>query len=205
MEKHHDPRWLAEIVDAAVKSFNYGCDKKLLWDEKADDGKHYGAVGERAIAHRLAMHIECVLRDCGYPSEAVPIATDCEYNRHRGAVKVHYIREDLKKRVEEAERKARNDLEREGWYFFSVFPDIIVHERGDDRHNLIVIEMKRASNDVEAERDYDHLKLELFTKQDYERGYSYRFGASIVALDDGAPENRKLLVAARFINGERVN
>ena len=205
MEKHLDPNWLSEFLDAAVKSFNDSCDKDLLLDEKSDDGKFYGAVGERAIAHRLAVHIERVLQDSGYPSEAVPIATDCEYNRHRGAVKVHYIKDDLKKRVEEAERKARKDSEREGWYFFSVFPDIIVHERGDDGHNLIVIEMKRASNDVEAERDYDHLKLELFTKQDYEHGYSYRFGASIVAVDEGEPDKRKLFVTARFINGERIN
>src|SRR5690242_15125560 len=122
MEKHLDPQWLSKVVDSAVTSFNDSCDKKLLLDEKADDGKYHGAVGERAIAHRLAVHIERLLGDYGYPSEAIPIATDCEYNRHRGAVKVNYIKENLKKRVDDAERTVRKDPKREGWYFFSVFP-----------------------------------------------------------------------------------
>jgi hypothetical protein len=140
----------------------------------------------------------------GYPNEAVPISADCEYNRHRGAVKVQYLLGQLKNIVEDAERTARNDPRREGWYFFSVFPDIIVHERGDDNHNLIVVELKRASNDVKAERHYDHLKLELFTKQDYEHGYGYKLGASMVAVDEGEKEQRELIITSAFFDLEAL-
>ena len=205
MKKHHNPVWLWEVLDSALQVFNDSADKKLLLDEEASDGERYGSVGERAVAHRTAVHLERVLQYHGYPNGDTPIAIDCEYNRHRGAVKAHFIKEDLKRRVEAAQRKVHDDPKREGWYYFSVFPDIIVHERGVDGNNLMTVEMKRASNHVQVERDYDLLKLELFTKQDYEHGYSYRFGALVVALDDGPPENRKLLVAARFVNGERID
>jgi len=201
-QKHTDPRWLSSILQRAVDSFNNNSDVQLLMDEDSDDGERHGAVGERAIAHRFAVHLERVLQDFGYPNEAVKIATDCEYNRHRGAVKQHHVKEKLKKRVEDAHRTAQSDPKREGWYVFSVSPDIIVHERGVDEKNLIVIEMKRASNSFDD--DYDKLKLELFTKQGYDDGYGYRLGASIVALDQGGQEERKLIVAARFIDGKQV-
>jgi hypothetical protein len=202
MEEHLDPNWLHEVLKTALKSFNDSKDKQLLMDEESDNGERFGCVGERAIAHRLAVHLERVLHEWGYPSKAVPIATDCEYNRHRGAVKRHYIKADLKKRVEEAERKVREDPKREGWYFFSVFPDIVVHQRGIDNNNLIVIEMKRASNAIDD--DYDKLKLELFSAQGYDRGYGYQLGVSVVAMDETEPEKRKLVVAALFIDGKQV-
>ena len=202
MEQHHDPNWLREILDLAVKAFNNSADIELLMDEKSDDGESHGSVGERAIAHRLAVHLELVLQSRGYPRNDVVIATDCEYNRHRGAIKRQHIKADLKNRVEAANRRLQEDPNQEGWYFFSVYPDVIVHERGDDRNNLIVVEMKRASNSVAD--DYDYLKLQLFTGQGYEYGYGYCLGASVVALDQDEPEKRELVIAAWFVNGERV-
>jgi hypothetical protein len=202
MKQRHDPKWLRTVLISAVKSFNDGADKLLLLDEVSDDGERYGSVGERAIAHRLATHLERVLQESGYPNETVKAATDCEYNRHRGGVKQLHVKEDLKVRVEQAKRTLRDDPNREGWYVFSVFPDIIVHERRIDDNNMIVIELKRASNSIDD--DYDRLKLELFTRQDYEAGYGYRLGASVIAMDEGTPEKRELFVSGWFIDGEKV-
>ena len=72
--------------------------------------------------------------------------------------------------------------EKKGWYVFSVYPDIIVHQRGVDENNLIVIELKCASNTIDGE--LDNIKLQLFATQDYEQGYGYIFGASVIAFDD---------------------
>lgn len=200
MEKHHSPRWLCSVLENAVKSFNDSVDRRLLFDEKVDDGKYHGSVGERTIAHRLAVHIETALSNENYPSDSVPIATDCEYNRHRGAVKIQHILAGLKQTVDDAERAVQKDANRDGWYFFSVFPDIIVHERGVDGNNLIVVELKRATNCVEEEQKYDHLKLALFTKQDYYNGFGYKFGAFIVAEDEGHEAQRRLTFNAAFFD-----
>jgi hypothetical protein len=50
-----------------------------------------------------------------------------------------------------------------------------------DDNNLIVVELKRSSNNIEKEQRYDYLKLELFTKQDYYQGFGYKLGASMYA------------------------
>jgi hypothetical protein len=180
---HKNPAWLRERLLNAIKSFNSSADQSLLEDEEAEDGQRHGSVGERAIAHRLAVHLEIEMGKQGYPNEDVQIAVDCEYNRHRGAVKVQLVKSKLRQRVEAAKKHAiKKHPEKKGWYVFSVNPDIIVHERGVDDNNLIVIEVKCASNTIDDE--LDNIKLQLFTTRDYEQGYGYIFGASAIAYDD---------------------
>jgi hypothetical protein len=202
LELHHDPAWLRKTLNDATKLFNDSVDKRLLFDDESDEGERRSSVGERAIAHRLAVHLERQLERGGYPNEAVRIVTDCEYNRHRGAVKQLDVREDLKRRVIKAKRALRRNPKRIGWYAFSIFPDIIVHERGVDKNNLLVIEIKRASNSIDD--DYDALKLELFTLQGEDSGYGYKLGASVIARDKGPSDERELYVSAWFINGVKV-
>ena len=43
-----------------------------------------------------------------------------------------------------------------------VFPDIIVHRRGEDGPNLLVIEAKKASEQTEESIAFDHLKLQAY-------------------------------------------
>jgi hypothetical protein len=172
--------WPEGRLLGAIQRFNESDDVQLLSDEKADNGKVYGSVGERAITHRFAVHLEQEFRDKGYPSETVKLAFDCEYNRHRGAIKAHLVKGEMRERVEAAKKKLlRENPEKKGWYVFTILPDIIVHERGDDNYNLLVVELKRASNTVD--NDLDNLKLRLFTTQDYMDGYGYVVGASIIA------------------------
>jgi hypothetical protein len=93
-------------------------------------------VTERALAHQLAR----------YMSEKVqpPLSVDCEYNRHF----------DVPKRLILPPRTA---LDRE-LRATTVFPDIIVHERNTDAHNLLVLELKKPGEAIE----YDALKLCAF-------------------------------------------
>jgi hypothetical protein len=95
-------------------------------------------VSERALCHHLAIYI----------GQAVPanlgLQTDCEYNRHGADPK----RLDLPPR-DALDREVRAT---------TVFPDIIVHRRGTDDHNEIVLEFKKPGENG----DYDTLKLRQF-------------------------------------------
>ena len=59
------------------------------------------------------------------------------------------------------------------------YPDIIVHERGTNDHNILVIEAKKAVNN---DHDTDHQKLRGFTSPNDD--YQYEFG---IHLTFGTP------------------
>jgi len=95
-------------------------------------------VSERALCHQLAQYITQLV-----PRE-LRLKTDCEYNRHGAEAK----RLNLPpRRALDREVRAR-----------TAFPDIIVHERQTDRHNEIVLEVKKPGEDLA----YDTLKLQQF-------------------------------------------
>lgn len=194
-----------QCLEKAVSRFNSGGDSASLLcprSEKPRTKSESAAAGERAIAHRLAFYIECELRAQCLVGDSSPIVVDCEYNRHLGAVKS--LAAEAEKRIKDIVWKARrNSLEAddEGFYVFSIAPDIVVHQRRMDANNLLVVEVKKRSN-PETDK-YDALKLELFTKskQD-EKGYGYKFGAWVVAEDELHPGKRFLNIVAQYKDGE---
>lgn len=104
-------------------------------------------VNERTITHKLAEYLQQ-----NFPEFNV----DCEYNRF----------EDLIKKLELPKDKINwNDTEAK-----SVFPDIIVHKRGTQEYNLLVIEIKKSSNINLS--DFDQMKLHIFRQEPY----NYTFG-----------------------------
>jgi len=133
-------------------------------------------------------------------SDAGPLVVDCEYNRHLAGGKslAAEAEERIKKIVKEArERELKADGD--GYYVFSVAPDIVIHQRRTDINNLLVVEIKKESN-TESE-EYDGLKLELFTKSKHdERGYGYKFGAWVVA-EDLKPAKRELKIVKQYKDG----
>jgi hypothetical protein len=109
-------------------------------------------VNERSISHRLAMYLTDE-----FPDHDV----DCEYNRNRGEPKrldllLSYIR---KRTVPITDTKAR-----------TAYPDIIVHRRGSNVENLLVIEIKKTST-VHGEK-FDLAKLDSFRKDPYNYNYA---------------------------------
>lgn len=80
-------------------------------------------ASERSITHQLAVHL--MEQFPGYD-------IDCEYNRDGFDVK----------RLELAERRTRDD----DTEAVTVFPDIVVHLRGHNNDNLLVIEVKNADH-----------------------------------------------------------
>jgi hypothetical protein len=112
-------------------------------------------VGERAVVAKLASYLAPLFRDYD---------VDVEYNRHglnpKDPKKLPIPPECPEKKTE------------------IVYPDLIVHRRGSERaDNLLVMEVKCASNN--AARDCDRAKIKAMRRE-----FGYAFGLFIV-LPDG--------------------
>ena len=107
-------------------------------------------LNERTITHKLAEYLQPL-----FPDRNV----DCEYNRDG--------HEPKRVRLQPA-GEGPPDL---GSY---VYPDIIVHQRGTNDHNLLIIEAKKAYRNNDA-IDHDRAKVEAFASD-----LRYRFGAVVV-------------------------
>lgn len=116
-------------------------------------------ASERSISHRLAVHLT---------SEFPDYDVDCEYNREGFDVK----------RLALSPQPTQSDEDSA----VTVFPDIVVHRRGTNDHNLIVLEMKKESSTVSAE--HDNKKLSAFVR---EMGYVYAVHITVGIDPWGAP------------------
>ncbi len=118
-----------------------------------DYGLLHVDASERSISHKLAEHLQ---------RQFPQFHVDCEYNRHGDGVK--------RLNFYDTERTCPNDTEAR-----TVFPDIIVHERGRDRKNLLVIEIKKSTN---TDNVKDLMKLKAFTdpKPLAKERFAYRIG-----------------------------
>jgi hypothetical protein len=118
-------------------------------------------VSERCIAARLAMYLREYFADYD---------VDVEYNRHG---------EDKKKLYELVyHHDCLRDRDDEGQ---TVLPDVIVHRRGVDDFNLLIIEMKKSENQRGIERD--RRRIQAFRKE-----LCYTFGALVVCKTGEQPE-----------------
>jgi hypothetical protein len=219
----HDRSLLNALLRMSIERFNASIDRETLLCPRTDGVKQTGAdwpaASERAIAHRLAFYLEHLLiHEFGLPMDST-ISVDCEYNRHRQAGKTQGISKELVEIVLAAKRKAvktemisrrrskmgaaahmPNDAPADSPEFvYSVAPDIVVHHRGVDADNLLVIEIKKATNKEDPR--YDDLKLKKFT---HPGDYHYELGAAVVATDDLPAEKRTLKVVGIYENGSKT-
>lgn len=136
-------------------------DQPILFDEKQN-------VGERAISSALSFLISA-----SFPSFNV----NCEYNRmtdeHGQQIpkRIH-----LDPNVEDPR---------------CVYPDIIIHHQTDDRHNLVIVEIKMHWKNREKYADF--AKLRQYTKE-----LKYKFGLYLELSDQGISE------MTWFQNGEQI-
>ncbi len=131
---------------------------------------------ERSITHRLAIYLEQEIKDLE-PDYVV----DVEYNR---VTEANGATDSIKKRVSYHEltdscrgrRIQDDDTDAQ-----TVFPDIIVHERGSSEHNLLVIELKKTSSTESG--DCDKEKIVRFRED-----LGYKYGIFLKLRTDGEPE-----------------
>jgi hypothetical protein len=107
-------------------------------------------ASERSMSHRLAVYLAEVIPD---------YEVDCEYNRDGfNAKKLH---------LQPPETNAFDDDA------VTVFPDIIVHKRGSNNDNLLVVEIKKANSRLGPQ--FDKSKLTAFRAQ-----LNYKWAAHVV-------------------------
>ena len=139
---------------------------------KDDEFLLVNEVNERSLTHVLAIYLA---------KEFPKYHVDCEYNRMfkdgeqvpKGAVR-------LSGRVPIDDLNAR-----------TAFPDIIVHRREDDLHNLLVIEAKKLAPQSNFSEDF--MKLNGFMETKHANGLGYIFSA-FVEFNTGAPKESKAMV-----------
>jgi hypothetical protein len=98
-------------------------------------------LSERCIASRLAMYLQNLFRE---------FDVDAEYNR-RGA----------RPKSPELPEECANYTDEHGQSL--VVPDLIVHRRGPEGPNLLVLEMKKTTN--REPRECDHRRVHAFREQ----------------------------------------
>lgn len=121
-------------------------------------------VNERAITHKLAIYLQ--RRCAGFD-------VDCEYNRNmREPKRLDLLLEHLPlgdRTIDVADVHA-----------VTVYPDVIVHQRGSNEENLLVIEMKKAGRRLP---NFDKAKLRGFCQAPYH----YRNAALVTVGWNGGP------------------
>ena len=101
-------------------------------------------VSERTISQNFSNYLK---------SEFHMFDIDCEFNRHGS---------DIKTIIHPNETKPR-----------AIFPDIVIHSRGTDANNVLVIEIKKYGN---PEIKNDEIKLKELTSE----SFGYQFGLLMV-------------------------
>ena len=118
-------------------------------------------VNERTITHKLAQYLE----------EYIPeFDVDCEYNRFE-----HDDTDGIVKRLD----LPKDNINWDDTDAKIIFPDIIVHKRGTQGKNILVIEVKKTSSSIPE--IFDRNKLIAFTKDPY----NYELGLFLkIDIDD---------------------
>ena len=142
---------------------------------------------EQTVSHRLAVYLEKNLRKS--PTfRKNDFSIDCEYNKNGQEPKMIYsccYNCDVKCFIKSLRKSAFEvmfDIER------SVRPDIIVHKRGTNYpNNLLIIELKKKSNSQNAEKEKDKMKISAFTCPEHKGEkdhYHYQLGFFIEFSDE---------------------
>ena len=136
-------------------------------------------INERTIVHKLAEYLQ---------NEFPYLNVDVEYNRNLefGKEKPKYayiIDEEYKNLIPKlSELHNHYDCFREHVKQITTYPDIIVHERGTNNHNILIIEVKKNNNN--SDWALDEAKLEVFTTPQSNGGYGFMLGMHLIIYND---------------------
>jgi hypothetical protein len=148
-------------------------------------------LNEKSITHKLAEHLQQLF---------LGFNVDCEYNGdidkgEGGRKRISVLKSDLDNK---GLLKVREIMETDNEFADrQVFPDIIIHKRGFNTHNLCIIEVKKTTSIVSP--DYDLIKLKAYTSDIYGNDLKYKIGIFIIF----ATSREKMDYSIRyFINGQ---
>jgi len=146
-------------------------------------------LNEPCITHQIAHHLTQRFNE---------YHVDCEYNgdihREGNRKKIHYIEEHLRELYEE------NPIGTAEIREVSVFPDIIIHRRGSNDHNLCIIEVKKTTN--RRGFDFDRIKLQAYTSDNYGNNLNFQLGVFVILNTNDVPPSYTFEL---YKEGARVN
>jgi hypothetical protein len=130
---------------------------ELAFLKVLDNDRHLLAVvaNERSLTHRLAVYLEHLFCDSGYQ-------VDCEYNRDN----------DKTKKLRSFNKTVSDNSDLRGP---TVYPDIVIHKRGEPDNKVIIEAKTSASHEPCQEQSNcvcDMCKLRCYKK---EFGYEHAF------------------------------
>ena len=147
-------------------------------------------TSEQSISHKLAFYLQPLFANYN---------VDCEYNgdidRGNNKKAISVLKSDLQ-RIGLLRHKEASDLEKE-FTNRAVFPDIIIHRRGTNDHNLCIVEVKKSTSSVSYE--YDYIKLRSYTSNNYDNNLKYQLGIFIEAVIE---QDNSTFRLTYFKNGE---
>jgi hypothetical protein len=130
-------------------------------------------TSEQSISHKIAFYLQPLFANYN---------VDCEYNgdidRENNKKSISILKSDLQQ-IGLLRNKEASDLEKE-FTNRAVFPDIIIHRRGTNDHNLCIVEVKKSTSSVPY--DYDHIKLRSYTSSNYDNNLKCQLGIFIEAV-----------------------
>ena len=136
-------------------------------------------LNERTMTHKLAEYLQKYFQDYN---------VDCEYNRmmtNQGY--------DTKQLGLDLKNVETNDIKGT-----TVIPDIVIHRRGDNKSNLLVIEVKKKISSGSKQLDFE--KLKAFTSE-----LKYEYGAYVEFDRNGLSDCGSDDIPKFFKDGEEVN
>ena len=145
-------------------------------------------ISERAISYKLAVYLNDKFD--GY-------SVDCEYNGYAKADNNKKYIMILRDKAESLSILRMSDGNDEVVKRY-VYPDIIVHKRGES-DNLLIIEVKKSTSRVG--NNFDKEKVQRYTSPEYENDLNYTFGA-FVFFQTGSEDTSHLI--EWYENGSQI-
>jgi hypothetical protein len=162
------------LTDLQITELKEIINEALEWLYDEDILLIQNRAHERSIAFRFGLYFDSLISDSSF-GEDEELTTDFDYNRNGNNVK-----------------NMEGFNERHG-----IFPDIILHHRGFNDKNVLVIEIKGTWNNGNIARKGDFQKLEGFTHP-INNDYQYGLGAFV----DLFPTLEECRITY-FLNGEQ--
>ena len=142
--------WLEEIIVPAIDSF---------YNEPKDGDLIQRDASERTVVANIYCKVNSILNEKqNFTKQLQNFGIDIEYNRNRTSPKRVYEKCD-------SCQKSNCYIKKINLPHTSSSPDMIIHQRGSNDDNQVVIEYKKTSNGDVEERDPDKTKLIYFTCQ----------------------------------------
>ncbi|MGO4952334.1 hypothetical protein [Paenibacillus sp. DRB1-1] len=155
------------ILESNLDEIKGKVNKALLKLYEKDKYLIKNDLNERTIAHKFSNYIQ---------EEFNEFDVDCEYNKNvdeaEGNKNIYFLKQEyLELNKNFKETVSIDNIE---YVRMSIYPDIIIHKRGSNLQNLLIIGIKKSTN--REDRNFDFSKLKCYTDTSRHNKLGYAWG-----------------------------